>query len=222
MNLRRCVALAALLAAPGAAFAQNVANGEVLYRSICIVCHSLPPVGGAVLGANNPTLIRQAINGLVPVMQAAVGPFNFTDAQLADIAAYIQSVLHPAPPPPPPAPVPAFDYSDLWWNPGESGWGLNIVQHPSGIVFAVMYTYGTDRRPFWFVMPAGGWTASNVYSGPWYQVTGPAFDAPFDPGAVRPSQAGTATLTFSDADHGILQFSVDGTSVVKSITRQAF
>jgi len=27
--------------------------------------------------------------------------------------------------------VPAANYSDMWWNPGESGWGISITQHPS-------------------------------------------------------------------------------------------
>jgi len=41
-------------------------------------------------------------------------------------------------------PVPAFDYTDLWWNAGESGWGLNLMQHASNVIFGVMYTYDTN------------------------------------------------------------------------------
>lgn len=213
--------LAALAPLAPAAFAQNVGNGEALYKSICISCHALPPVGGAVLGANNPTLIRAAINGLVPDMRLVVGPLNFSDAQLADIAAYIASVVNAATEPPPPA-VPAFDYSDLWWNPDESGWGLSIVQHPSHNVFAVMYTYDANRKPLWFVLPSGTWTATNVFTGPWYQVTGPANVAAFDPALVVATQAGTATLRFNDPEHASLAFGVNGTQVVKIMIRQSF
>ena len=35
-----------------------------------------------------------------------------------------------------PARAPSCDYTDLWWNPAESGWGLNIVQHPTRNIFA--------------------------------------------------------------------------------------
>src|SRR5205823_853533 len=28
-----------------------------------------------------------------------------------------------------PPPSATTDYSDLWWNPNESGWGLNLIQH---------------------------------------------------------------------------------------------
>src|SRR5690348_17715036 len=58
---------------------QTCALPIFLYKSICISCHALPPVGGAILGANNPSLIRQAIDGLVPDMKLVVGPLNFSD-----------------------------------------------------------------------------------------------------------------------------------------------
>ena len=51
------------------------------------------------------------------------------------------------------------DVSDLWWNPAESGWGLQMVQE-SGFVFATLFIYGQDGRPTWataemqFVGPA--------------------------------------------------------------------
>jgi cytochrome c553 len=236
--------LAAWLLALGAfvspsAFAQNAANGQALYRSICILCHSLPPIGGAELGANNPALIRQAINGLVPAMQSVVGPFNFSDAQLADIAAYIAQVTGAAPPPPPPLsppppppstpappepdPVPLHDYSDLWWNSAESGWGINLIQHPSNNIFAVMYTYDSTRRPLWFVLPGGHWATANKFTGTWYQVAGPSYAVPtFDSGAVHLSQVGTATLTFFDTDTGALSFTVNGVEVLNNITRQPY
>ena len=210
---------AAALVAGAPARAQNVANGESLYHAICQSCHLLPPVGGAVLAANNPSLIRAAINGLVPTMQLAVGPLNLTDAQLGDIAAYI-GVLEAQPPPAPP--MAAVDYSDLWWNPDEQGWGLNLVEHASSNMFGVMYTYGPDGKPLWFVLPGGTWVSSNVFGGNWFQVTGPSYAGAFDPAAVHGVQVGTATITFSDASHGTLAFSVNGTTVVKPIVRQPF
>ena len=43
--------------------------------------------------------------------------------------------------------VPAVDYTDLWWNPNESGWGLNIVQHASQPTSSrVWYTYDAERQ----------------------------------------------------------------------------
>jgi hypothetical protein len=40
--------------------------------------------------------------------------------------------------------VPAANYTDLWWNPSESGWGVSIVQHASNKMFAVWFTYDID------------------------------------------------------------------------------
>jgi mono/diheme cytochrome c family protein len=228
--LAASVAAAAVLASP-IAFAQNAANGATLYKSICIFCHSLPPVAGAELGANNPVLIREAIDGLVPDMRAVVGPFNFSDAQLADIAAFIAQATgqaapppsDPTQPPPPPPIVPDHDYSDLWWNPDESGWGVNLVQHPSNNIFAVIYTYDAARKPLWLVLSGGIWTASNNFVGALYQVAGPSYAQPvFDPRAVQLTQVGAVTLTFSDADHGTFAFTVNGIQIIKNITRQPY
>lgn len=116
----------------------------------------------------------------------------------------------------------AIDYTDLWWNPAESGWGLNLTQHASGIIFGVWYTYGADGKRTWFVLPSGSWTSGNVYSGPLYASAGPAFNGPFDPTQVRRTQVGTATLTFTDAANGTFAYTVNGVAGVKSITRIAF
>ncbi|MGZ5078342.1 MAG: hypothetical protein ACXWHZ_02215 [Usitatibacter sp.] len=112
-----------------------------------------------------------------------------------------------------------IDYTDLWWNPVESGWGLNLIQHPSGIIFGVWYTYDAAGKRTWFVLPSGSWTSGNVYSGPLYATAGPAFNGSFDPSLVRRTQVGTATLTFSDANNATFAFTVNGVGGVKSITR---
>ena len=115
-----------------------------------------------------------------------------------------------------------IDYTDLWWNPAESGWGLNIIQHASRNIFAVWYTYGNDARPMWFTLPGGTWTASNTFTGAVYSTTGPAASTAFDPARVRATAVGTATLTFSDANNGTWAWSIDGIPGTKAITRQPY
>lgn len=114
------------------------------------------------------------------------------------------------------------DYTDLWWNPGESGWGLNLIQHPSRIIFGVWYTYESDGTRTWFVMPSGSWTSQNTYTGPLYETAGPHMAQTFDTTKVRVSPVGSAILTFSDSGNGTFSYSVKGASGVKSITRQSF
>jgi len=38
------------------------------------------------------------------------------------------------------------DYTDLWYLPAESGWGVNVVQQ-NDIVFATFFVYGPDGTP---------------------------------------------------------------------------
>jgi hypothetical protein len=201
--------------------AADIVHGKSLYNAYCLPCHGFPPQGGPETAANDPNRIQSAINGDVPDMGFL--RTIVTAADIADIAAYLGSLFAPPPPPPPTTsqPVPAFDFSDLWWNPNESGWGLNLVQHASGQVFAVMYTYEAPNRPLWLVIPGGTWSTTLQFSGTIYRVTGPPITA-FDPTKVNVRSVGTATLTFSDKDHGVLSFTIDGATVTKNITRQPF
>lgn len=120
------------------------------------------------------------------------------------------------------AAAPSVDYTDLWWSPNESGWGLNLTQHASRIIFGVWYTYELDGSRTWYVIPGGSWTSANTYTGALYTTAGPAFNMPFDPAHVEQRQVGTATLTFTDANHGTFAYSIDGVAGSKSITRQPF
>jgi len=210
------IAFIASIAAP--AFAQNASHGQTLYRQTCITCHGLPPSGGPELAPNNPGLISQAINGLVPAMGFLRGVYSSSD--LADIAAYIASLENAPPPPPPGPPVPAFNYGDLWYNPNESGWGFNIVQHGTGTLFCVMFTYAAPDVPTWYVVPGGTWTSSTTFTGDVYQVIGTAANLPFV--SATATKVGTATLLFTSQGTANLTMSVGNTQVVKTIERQPF
>ncbi|MEY4155975.1 MAG: hypothetical protein RJB64_696 [Pseudomonadota bacterium] len=69
----------------------SAANGKLLYTSNnCGMCHGTPPSSMKVLnGANNPTLIRSAINSA----SGMSGYSSLTDQNLADIAAYLATPL---------------------------------------------------------------------------------------------------------------------------------
>ena len=58
--------------------------------------------------------------------------------------------------------TPAANYTDMWWNAEQSGWGVSFVQHSTNQVYAVWYTYDPVspilRRPvqaIWLVMAGG-------------------------------------------------------------------
>ena len=118
----------------------------------------------------------------------------------------------------------AINFQDLWWNPSESGWGVNIAQQ-SDTLFATWFIYGTDNRPYWIVMPGSARLPSftgTVHQGALYSVTGPYFGMPtFNPAnVVVGSPVGMATFTFTDAKSGTLVYTVNGVTASKTITRQ--
>ena len=116
------------------------------------------------------------------------------------------------------------DLTDLWWNAGESGWGVTAT-HQQEIVFLTFFVYSPDSRPTFYVAQAAftGQTGAGalVFSGPMYQTTGPWLGTFFNPSSVTVRQVGTATFT-AFVDTATLTYSVDGVFVSKSVTRQTF
>ena len=114
------------------------------------------------------------------------------------------------------------DMTDLWFNPTESGWGVNIIQQ-ADVLFATMFVYGTGSRPTWYVASAV-FPAGQGYSGNLYETSGPVFSGPFDPSAVTLRQVGTFSIIPSTNSQAIatLTYTVDGTTVNKIIERQTW
>ena len=112
------------------------------------------------------------------------------------------------------------NYQDLWWNPAESGWGINMVQQ-GAVIFATLFTYSQSGRDLWLVGPDLRRQSDGSYTGSLYSTTGPKFDASPWTG-IGISQVGAMTLRFSAGDRGTLTYSVNGASVTKSIERQVF
>jgi lysyl endopeptidase len=115
------------------------------------------------------------------------------------------------------------NYQDLWWNPDESGWGINLTQQDDTI-FATLFTYSANGNGLWLVMSAGSKQADGSYLGDLYQTRGPAFDAqPFTPiDASNLTRVGTMRLRFASGTTGTMTYSVNGVNVTKAITRQVF
>ncbi len=129
--------------------------------------------------------------------------------------------------------APPRNLTDLWWDPNESGWGINMVQHPSGILFATWFVYGDNGVATWYVIPDARWNAAmQSYSGSMYRTTGPGFCyfsdpiciAPFIPSLVTRSLVGRATITIYPHDHDTAQmfFEIDGKTLLKFVRRQGF
>jgi hypothetical protein len=118
--------------------------------------------------------------------------------------------------------VPAVDYTDLWWNPQESGWGISINQHSSGALLATWFTYDQAGNPTWFSLQPGQWTSATNFTGPIYRTTGPAFATHFDASRFGISQVGTGTLSFESPSSAAFTYTVNGISGTRHIERMVY
>ena len=117
----------------------------------------------------------------------------------------------------------ATNFQDLWWNPAESGWGINLT-HQGEIVFATWFTYGAGGRGQWLVGSDLRRQPTGEFRGRLYRTSGRAFDQIDGSAAMigTPADVGEMTLTFTDGENGRVDYRVDGFSQSKPITRQRF
>jgi hypothetical protein len=123
----------------------------------------------------------------------------------------------------------ATNYTDLWWAApagSEAGWGINLT-HEGDTIFATWYTFDLDHTPMWLVVTASK-TAPGVYAGtPVYRLTGPPFNTtPFpplgSPGGATGVSMGSASFAFSDGNTATFNYTVNGVTQSKTITREVF
>jgi len=124
------------------------------------------------------------------------------------VASLVSVVAHAADP----------DYSDLWWNPAESGWGMQLVRG-GDVMFATLFVYDAAMRPTFFTatldLTAGAWR------GTLHETSGPPYAGQaFDPSQVIVHDVGALAFTPQTQDSAKLDYAVNGTAVSKNVTRQ--
>jgi hypothetical protein len=138
---------------------------------------------------------------------------NSTVAQLLCSVGVIASCTNP--------PASTQSYTDLWWDPAESGWGVTITHHPSGNAFIAWYTYDSSGNPKWYV--ASNCQVTNAgCTGTLYETNGPPLGSAFNPASVQVRSVGSITFAFSGPTTGLMSYNVKGITGVKLITRQQF
>lgn len=123
----------------------------------------------------------------------------------------------------------ATNYSDLWWaGEAENGWGMSVQQHGS-TQFNALYVYDDLGRPTWYVM-SGVLTTTNppTVSGTIYQPTSTPLNN-YDPtgfnaaaAAGRLNAPGTARITYTGNSTARLEYTINGISGSKNMSRQVF
>lgn len=115
------------------------------------------------------------------------------------------------------------NYTDLWWGgQSQNGWGVSLTQQGS-VVFGVWYTYDTEGRPTWMVMPDGRFTSANTLSGALYRTAASAWlNANYDASRLRVNAVGTMSFVFSGGSGGTMRYNVEGLEGSVAVSRQPF
>ena len=117
------------------------------------------------------------------------------------------------------------DFTDLWFNPSEEGWGVNVI-HQRDTLFVTLFVYGPNNTPTWYVGSDVRLASVNdgvlTYSGTLYRTTGPHFAVPFNENNVTATTVGNITFTATQIDSATLAYTADGVSVTKAIQRQTW
>lgn len=236
LHLASGIALAALGGLASAQSMLQIVPGSPRYQEPVYARINFGSAGHCIYGAQ--------------VSMTGVNNITISDAYIIDICSYSYDVelgrfpsgnytvqlLNPTGQPvtaqftvgPPPSPtsypgtVPAVNYSGMWWNALESGWGLSISQGPTHQFFAVWFVYDAAGLPTWYTLEMGGWTRTNVqtvYTGSVYRYMGPHFATAFDASMVAGTLVGTGSLMFRSATTGRFDYTIDGTSGFKEIVR---
>lgn len=117
--------------------------------------------------------------------------------------------------------APATDYTALWWNETESGWGVALTQQFNKI-FAAWYAYDSNGKPVWYVA-SDCVMSGNACAGDLYQVTGgTAPTVAWNGGSLAVNKVGVISFSFSGAAAGTMSYTLNGVSGTKAITKQIF
>ena len=111
----------------------------------------------------------------------------------------------------------AHEYTDVYYDIAEPGWGIFLVQSDT-TEFIAFFIYGPDGKPVWYTAQLTD-DGTGKYAGSLYAITGTYFVNPWQ--GFNVSAAGTASFQPSDNYHATLSYTVNGAgTVTKAIQRQ--
>jgi hypothetical protein len=120
----------------------------------------------------------------------------------------------------------AVDYTDIWFNSSQSGYGFNMVESDDGtgapFMFVTFFIYGQNGQPTWYVALVT-WNKVDTFTGSVYATTGTFFGSPWNPSASTTNAVGTASFKPNPANNyeGTFSYTVNNVGTFTgALTRQ--
>ena len=112
------------------------------------------------------------------------------------------------------------DWTDLWWNPNESGWGVNVIQQ-ADILFLTFFVYAADGSPRWYSASDMRYNSNSgttlTFQGALYETRGV-----LNGGATQYREVGDAIISFTSLNAATMTYTADGNLVSKQLQRYTF
>ncbi len=113
----------------------------------------------------------------------------------------------------------ALEYTDVYYNPAESGWGVFLVQSDT-TQFLALFIYGTDNKPTWYTATLKQDVAGN-YNGSLTATTGTYFGLPWNSAQLTVASVGTISFVPNDIYSATVTYALTGgPTVTKTVQRQ--
>ncbi len=113
-----------------------------------------------------------------------------------------------------------IDYTDVWWNPQRSGWGMNLVQQQNA-AYVSLHDYKTDGTPTWYVAPLTR-RADGSFAGEVYRHASAPISAPLTTSQVSGTPVGNFVFTPTSPTWGTIVYTIDGQQGEQTVTRFTF
>jgi len=112
----------------------------------------------------------------------------------------------------------AIDYTDLWYDAANPGWGVNVVQS-GDLLFLTFFVYGESGQPIWYAAQLDRDTSGDFdgYLGALYVSAGTWFALPWQAQAFTVAPVGTASFQPLTAYSASLGYTVRGQSRVAAV-----
>jgi hypothetical protein len=119
----------------------------------------------------------------------------------------------------------AGNFTDLWWNPVETGWGINMF-HQDDLIYATWFTYDANGRDDWYTVSDARRQADGTFKGILYRARSgtPVLQINGQPALANGAleNVGEMVFRFSNGERGTISYTIGNVTQTKNIERQVF